>query len=178
MNPLLLPWVLRIGGVAVILIALSWGFHSWKKSIYQEGYNTAQAEAVAREQAATNVALLVQKQREEASKNKDRELQAAFDAMSKKRFDEGVKHATDLESVRTAARNGALRLSIDTANPTADGTGKTSSNVTAGTESRTRAELLPGTAEDFIRIAGDSAEDVRAFNELLNHYRALEARCR
>jgi hypothetical protein len=180
MNPLLLPWALRIGGVAVVLIGLTWGVHSWKKSIYEEGYNTAKTEAEARERAVSAAAEEEQKKRVETEKTRDRELRLAFDTMSKQRYEQGVKNAAQLDSVRTAARDGSLRLSIDVSpgNPVLDGTGKGTTNLTPGLESGTKANVLPRIADDVFRIAGNSAEDVRAFNELLTHYRALETRCK
>lgn len=98
------------------------------------------------------------------------ELQLAADESEMKRAVDNDQHAKDLAAVRAAARAGAVRLSIPGAcRPAASAQAGTA----AGPGSEERTDILPGTADDLIRIAGDSAKSVSDYNALLDRYNAV-----
>lgn len=105
-----------------------------------------------------------------ANLKKQDELQLAADESEMKRAMSNDQHAKDLAAVRAAARAGAVRLSIPGACRPAAGA---QAGVAAGPGTEARTDLLPGTADAAIRIAGRSAEDVYAYNDLLDRYNAV-----
>lgn len=155
-------WPIAIGTLVIGLIAGSGIDHLWmnhKVTAAEKRYDDLkdnQVKALALANAAN-------------AKRQD-ELQLAADESEMKRAVDNDQHAKDLAAVRTAARAGAVRLSIPGAcRPAASA----QAGAAAGPGAEERADILPGTADDLIRIAGDSARDVRDFNDLLDRYNAV-----
>jgi len=105
-----------------------------------------------------------------ANAKRQEQLQIEADESEMKRAMSNDQHAKDLAAVRAAARAGTVRLSIPGACRSAAGA---QAGAAAGPGPEERTDVLPGTADDLIRIAGDSARDVRDFNDLLARYNAV-----
>ena len=146
--------------VAVCVFTVGMGAGAWIDHSYMaRKYNKL---------AAQHVAALAQANA--ANLKRQDELQLAADESEMKRAVDNDQHAKDLASVRAAARAGAVRLSIPGACRPAAGA---QAGAAAGPGQEERADVLPGTADDLIRIAGDSARDVRDYNALLERYNAV-----
>lgn len=98
------------------------------------------------------------------------ELQAAADESEMKRGMDNAQYAKSLEVARADVRAGRERLSIrGSCSPQSS----PQAGTTTGLGAEERTDILPGTADDFVRIAGASAKDVRDFNDLLDRYNAV-----
>lgn len=148
-------WPFAVGTLVIGLAAGAFGMHSWDERKYDK--------LVAEHAAALALA-------NAANQKESIELQDRVDDLNTKKVRDDEQHAKDLESVRAAARAGAVRLSIPGA-CRANAGAQTSVAAPAGAEERT--DLLPGTADAVIRIAGDTAQSVRDYNALLDQYNTV-----
>lgn len=148
-------WPFAVGTLVIGLVAGAFGTHAWDERKYDK-LVAQQASALAQANAA--------------NLKKQDELQAEADESEMKRAMDNDQHAKDLAAVRAAARAGAVRLSIPGACRPAP---SAQAGAAAGPGTEERTDVLPGTADDLIRIAGDSARDVRDFNDLLDRYNAV-----
>jgi Na+-transporting methylmalonyl-CoA/oxaloacetate decarboxylase gamma subunit len=173
-----IPGWVRVFAVLALVGALVWGVNAWEGRIYQQGYAAAKAEADAREK---------QIQSEEKDKlasatadalTKEREIRRAFDAMSASRMKKESDYETTIASLRADARSGALRLSIAIDAGSLPGCAPAADPAAAGAPDReTRADVLPGTADDVLRIASGTARGVRDYNELVDRYNEARRFC-
>ncbi|KAK1548918.1 hypothetical protein Q3G72_035234 [Acer saccharum] len=148
-------WPFVVGTLAIGLVAGAFGTHAWDERKYDK-LVAQQASALAQANAA--------------NLKKQDELQAAVDEAEMKRGMDNAQHTKDLEAARSDVRAGRERLSIRgacSAQPNAQ------ARTTPGPVAEERTDLLPGTADDLVRIAGAAAKDVRDFNDLLDRYNAV-----
>lgn len=148
-------WPFAVGTLVIGLAAGAWADHTYMSGKYDK-LVAKQTEALAQTNAA--------------NQKESIELQDRVDDLNTQKVRDDEQHAKDLESVRAAARAGTVRLSIPGACRT-NASKEASPAPTAGAEER--ADLLPGTADAIIRIAGDSAKVVRDYNQLLDQYNAV-----
>lgn len=147
--------------VAALLASGLW----YRHHVYESGYTAG----VASQKAIGDAALA--KANADARIKQD-QLQAEADESEMKRAMGNEKYAKDLEVARADVRAGRERLSIAGACSSRPANSAQAGAAT-GPGSETRTDLLPGTADALIRIAGASAEDVRSYNALLDRYNAV-----
>lgn len=148
-------WPIAVGTLVIGLAAGAWADHTVMARKYDklvEQHTSALALANA------------------ANAKRQDELQLAADESEMKRAVDNDQHAKDLAAVRAAARAGAVRLSIPGACRPAAGA---QAGAASGPGAQERTDILPGTADDLIRIAGDSARVVWDYNDLLARYNAV-----
>lgn len=148
-------WPFAVGTLVIGLAAGAWSDHVYMSGKYDK-LVAKQAEAIAQANAA--------------NQKESIELQDRVDDLNTQKVRDDEQHAKDLESVRAAARAGTVRLSIP-GSCRANTSQEASPAPAAGGEERT--DLLPGTADAIIRIAGDSAKVVRDYNQLLDQYNTV-----
>ena len=148
-------WPIAVGTLVIGLAAGAWVDHSFMARKYDK--------LVAQHQQALALATVANQKRSE-------QLQAEADESEMKRAMDNDQHAKDLAAVRAAARAGSVRLSIPGACRPAP---SAQAGVAAGPRTEERTDVLPGTADDLIRIAGDSAKSVYDYNALLDRYNAV-----
>lgn len=86
---------------------------------------------------------------------------------------ERATHAKDVDTLRASVRAGAVRLSVPVARcevPASNAADNPA--VVAAPGSEARADLVPGIADAIFRLAGQSADDVRDYNEVIERYEA------
>lgn len=148
-------WPFVVGTLVIGIAAGAWADHAYMSGKYAK-LVAKQTEALAQANAA--------------NQKESIELQDRVDDLNTQKVRDDEQHAKDLESVRAAARAGTVRLSIPGA-CRANSSKEASPAPATGAEERT--DLLPGTADAVIRIAGDSAQSVRDYNQLLDQYNAV-----
>jgi hypothetical protein len=145
---------------------------------YRFGYNTAETAAKAREARADADALARLETAAKGAQARERALRDELDAATTKRDKENADHEKTISDLRARARAGDLRLRADLTagscdrNPPAAGSG-----LAVGPGDQARADLVPGTADALLRIAGDSARLVRDYNALVDAYNAARLTC-
>lgn len=151
--------------IAALVAALLAGGFWYRHHVYESGYTAG----VVAQKAIADKALRLANA---ANQKKSNDLQDEVDVLNANKEQDDAQHAKNIDAVRAAARAGTVRLSIPGACTGAAGAGTQAS--TAGQPvAEERTNLLPGTADDILRIAGDSAQSVRDFNRLLDQYNAV-----
>lgn len=168
-SPLVLIFV-KIGlALALLTGAVHW-WHSHEDAVYQRGYDAAVA---ARKAADESRKIADAKD----SAKKQAALETKFEDHGDTMAKQGNAHEKSLSVELDRARAGASGLRCPASNPGVsvrkDAAPK-DSGVAAAPEPTEGANLLPGTAERILRIAGDTASLVHDFNDL--QYRYNEAR--
>jgi len=180
MIPGMPDWAWRWIGVAAALAALWFGYEWWEHSIYQQGYDRANAEWVKKEEGISAAAeAKYQKQWRDAVKRGD-ELQTKVNEMTATRAAMENDHAKNLNGAVASAVAGAQRLWIRTqsaACPLPASAAQTPAADSSGSGPVQGAEILPELAGQLVGIAGASAKDVRDFNSLLNFTRMIRSEC-
>lgn len=91
---------------------------------------------------------------------------------------ERAKHATEVSVLRATVRAGDVRLSVPVARcaiPASAAAASPAAVAAPGSEART--DLVPGTADAIFRLAGQSADDVRDYNEVIERFEDMRAVC-
>lgn len=171
----LIPTKVMVG--VVVAGALWYGYGYWEGKVEQRGYARAEALWVEKEKAISAA----------AEKKYAGDLKAALDLTAVLAEDIQKREVARTEREKDYAKNvdaavaralaGAERLSIRTAPRACPVPGQTDGGVPAaagpaGPEER--ADLVPETAAEFVRLGAAAARDVRDFNDLLDEYHKLE----
>jgi hypothetical protein len=173
-----IPSWIRVVAILALVGAVVWGVNAWEESVYQRGYGVAMAEAEAREKQIQIEAKDKLANATADALAKEREIRRAFDAMSASRLKKESENETIIARLRADARAGALRLSIAINAGSLPGGATAADSAAAGTPVReTRADVLPGTADDVLRIAAGTARGVRDYNELIDRYNEARRVC-
>ena len=159
--PYLPSWAWKVGAG----IALAAGAYFYVQHEYDEGY----AAGVAAQKLVGDEALNLAN-----DKNRDLEgkLRDAADARNTERTTDNAKYAKELERIRAAGRAGTERLSIPAAARACPGPAGAPTNPAPGPRAEERADLMPGTADAVLRIAGGARQLVQDYNDLLAEYNA------
>jgi hypothetical protein len=112
-----------------------------------------------------------------AARSKEQALRTKIDTATEQRTKDAIQHAKDLDSVRADARAGRSGLRCPSAalpaNPAP------ADPATAGRPGAEdgRDRIVPGTADDLLRIGGSIVEIVRQRNAIIDTYNAARTAC-
>lgn len=171
-------WLRSLGACLLVLGALA-GAAAWiHHSIFQSGRDF-QADIDEKEAKKINDAA---ETKLAAANANTATLQLKFDGTLRTTAVENAKkemqHEKDLNSARAAVRAGALKLRLAVASCAISAAGQNQGAATdPGAGSEARADLMPGTADDILRIAGGYAKNVRDYNALVVQYNTAAAAC-
>jgi hypothetical protein len=138
---------------------------------YHLGRTTAQHEAEQARQAVNIAASdrFIKAQRE--ARAREIVLQQSLAERDRTLDTQRATHANDLDILRASVRAGAVRLRVPVARCEVPATGRADvPAVAAAPGSEARADLMPGVADAVFRLAGQSANDVRDYNEVTERY--------
>lgn len=145
------------------------------------GYELGRTRAVAEAEQARYTANVAALDKFNAAAAAARKMQAdladriasATITLDKERTD----HAKSIESLRATVRAGTVRLSV-AANCALSGSAPSASPGAAGTPvDEARADIMPRVADAIFRLAGQSADDVRDYNAVVDQYNAVRDVC-
>lgn len=174
----MIPLWAKILIVIALSAAIIAGKEAWESRIYKRGYS--EAENIYKLREAKIAAEQTEKfnQAKDQAISKERELRRSLDAMAEVRFKKETQYEKTINQLRADARDGTLRLFVDAKPSSISGCAENSSSRAAASPgSDERPSLLPGVADNVLRIAGDTAKSVRDYNELLSRYNSIRQAC-
>ncbi len=181
MNRLLdLPTWMKVFIVLAIVGALYGAFKYWKHGVYQSGWDAR--EVVAVEEKRRLNADAKEKFAEEQLKAQgiQTNLQDKLYKLDVQSTKERADHEKVVANYESRLRSGADRMSIaiKRAGCPVPGVPESVDLAAAATVSdEARVDLMPETAVRILRIASDSADLVRDYNELVDIYSAARTAC-
>lgn len=163
------PWAIKIVEMAVLLAALAgalvWAHHH----VYQEGRDDEAAERKADDDAALRVATL-----QAAADQK--KLSDQFLLAQRDRFQENHDAQATINDLRSRVRSGAVGLRLPAGSAVCSAATGTGAAAGPGPVAKDGSvELVPGTADAFVSIAGRIAAGVRRENNLIDAYNRCAA---
>lgn len=164
--------------ILAVLASAVMGVKVYRLQVYREGYQARDLEAKTAEARISADALKKLNEATAAAKTREDALRSRLAASDAQRYEDNLQHEKTISDLLARARTGDVRLRVDVAagslprcTPGA-GTG-----FAAGPGAETRAVLMPSITERVLRLAADSARDVRDYNELVDRYNAVAATC-
>jgi hypothetical protein len=169
---------MRAFAAAIILAVIGAALGTIHHVIYRSGFDDA-----------TEIAKLEKKKTDDAARDKydkqaatalqtERALRKTIADMSADRIEKEANYENVISGLRADARSGALKLRIAVARrPVSECATSTDTTAAGGTGAETLADIMPGTADRIIGIAGGSAKDVRDYNRVIDLYEAARAVC-
>jgi cbb3-type cytochrome oxidase subunit 3 len=158
------PWAIKFIELLVLLVALAgaiwWGYNAVEK----RGYDRAKAERKKEDDAALIAA------QDKALKDQQ-ELSGKFMKAQVERFKEKRDAQNTIDDLRHRVQSGATVLRLPAGSAVcgaAAGTGATAGSGLVGEVGS--IQLMPGTADTFVSIAGRIAAGVRRENDLIDAY--------
>lgn len=175
---MLIPRWVKVAAILASLAALVGAYFAWENAIYQRGYDKADGEAKAREERIRADALEQFNKAAATAREREQKLLDDLNAASTQRYEENAKHEKIISDLRARARNGDLRLLVDVDPRSLPGCAPApGTGFTARLGNQARADLMPGITDNLLRLAGDSARDVRRYNDLVDAYNRARANC-
>lgn len=160
--------LLIVAVIASVLALGGYGAYHMGRTGAQHEAAIAQQRANAAQFAALNVARDTAKQLEQTMRQTISDRDATLD----------TERAAHEKAVSTLRATGNLRLSVAVARCAIPASGTAASPaVVAAPGSEARTDLVPATADAIFRIAGQSADDVRDYNEVTERYEAMRQAC-
>lgn len=174
MNSLMISWLIKIGGVLLLIVALVAGYFAWAHHLDKIGYDRATKEWEAKERDAEIKAQVILARKNEEVRKAQSDLQETQSAIiTKSKELENAK--AEYNKLRDSYVTGSKRLSIATSsNCQSRDAGQNKSIAIAAETDQARAELLPQDSANILDAARGSAEDVRDLNMCIDLYNAVK----
>jgi hypothetical protein len=171
MNPLT-PYLLyiKIAAAAALLGLFWWGWTSHEAKVYQRGYDAAVFERKAADDQ--HLAEAVADAEKETITLRD---QVATEAL--KRSEENHEHEKAVADLTGRIITGDIRLRAQAGICVRSDAKSGDPAAAVGSGQEEGAYVMPRVAVDVLRIAGDSAKDVRDRNALIDLYETMRASC-
>jgi len=163
------------------LAALVGGYFWWEGKIEARVRTEVTAEWAAKEKAISAAAEAAYTKKLEAALARQKALAEEDAKLAAQSAKWEKDHELTLEKHTAAVLSGVERLRVEVRYPASEVAGSAEGDTAATAhhaEPAKTADIMPEVAAAILRIAGDSAGDVQAFNDLLAHYRTIEAACR
>ena len=165
----------------LVLAAVVAGYFWWEGRVEARVAARVNAEWLAKEEKISREAEARYKIKLEAALAKQKALLEEDGRLAAEAAKWEVQHETATQKHITAALSGVERLRIEVRAP-ADQVPGGAEGPAAGPagppEPTETADVVPEVAAAILRIAADSARDVRDYNDLLDRYRLVEKACR
>jgi len=148
------------------------GYQWWEHRVYQQGYDKANKEWIAKEEGISDAAEAKYQRRWREAVARGDQLQTKVNELTATRTAMEKEHAKNLQWAVASAVAGAERLWVRTqsaACPIPGGAAQAPAADSSGFGSAQGTELLPELAGQLVGIAGASAKDVRDYNSLLDY---------
>lgn len=168
-------WVRGLLILAVLSAAYT-GVKVFENRAYDRGYDARDVEAKAREAQISLDAFERFNTAAAEAKTRETELRSALAASDAKRFKDNTRHEKTISSLIARANAGDIGLRVNVNGNSIPGCAPANLGpLTPRPSDETRADLMPGTTANILRLAGNSARDVRRYNDLVERYeRAVE----
>lgn len=164
--------------VLAVLTAAYAGVKVFENRAYDRGYDARDLEAQATEARITKESLERFNKAAAEAKTREDKLRSDLAAADKKRYEDNKRHEKTISSLIARANAGDIGLRVNVNGNSISGcAGAAFGSVTAGSSDETRADLMPGTVATVLRLAGDSARDVRRYNDLVDRYERARETC-
>ena len=172
--------LIKIIGAALLIAGLATAVAFYRHSVYQSGYDTAEALYIAREKSinAQSKAELAKATQEAAARQES--LRAALEVNNTQHAKEKRDANATVQKLHADIVSGARRLSVAVtgAGCTVSAIrGYSSAGPGAGSGNQARAELDPATADALVAIAADGDTSIRQANALIDAYQAIAHAC-
>lgn len=171
-------WYYKLAAVLAAVALAIVGYRVWEHHMYTQGYSVRDGEAKTEEARLSADATAKQSTAAGEAWRREQDLRADLDAADAKRFKENADHEKINAALLARVRSGELRLSIAVKSGSLPDRAPATNPATAGGPgAETRADLMPGTVESILSIAGRSASDVRDYNALVDRYNRARETC-
>lgn len=175
---MLIPRWVKVVAILAALVGLFVAWQAYEARIFKQGYDKAAGEAREREAAIKADALEQFNHAAAAAKAREDKLRSDLAASDAQRYEDNTRHEKTISDLRARARAGDLRLRIDVDPRSLLGCAPpTGTGFTARLGDQARADLMPGITDNVLRLAGDSALDVRRYNDLVDAYNRAREIC-
>lgn len=164
--------LIKVLGVLALVGALIAGYQLWHHNVDKAGYDRANKEWLARNQAADLKAAHELEMANNAVFDKQLKISKLNDEISK-RYEESKNDKAKFDALRNSHANDTKRLRLAGATCTSDSTAENQDSTTAsGSEKAGQCVLLPSTAATILDVARSSRDNVRQLNECIDLYNA------